>query len=104
MPAINFTERAGDQRRGNYSTIDEYVIDLKSVRAPVVARCIESADLAGEVSLKTTDACEQAGQRGKECNIEGHEKMSSGHEQRTERDCACAPEGHGRPTIRRRSA
>src|SRR5439155_13992939 len=92
MPAVNFAECAGDQRRGNYSTVDEYVIDLESVRAPVVASRVERADLAGEVSFKTTDACEQAHEREKKRHIERHKKVSGGHEQCAERDGACAPD------------
>src|ERR1700732_2569851 len=66
MPAINFAECASNQRRGDHSGIDKYVVNLKSVSAPVVTRCIQRTDLAGEVSLETTNAGEQTSQRGEE--------------------------------------
>src|ERR1700704_3516292 len=92
MPAIDFPERTGDQRRGDYAAIDKQIVNLKSVRAPVVARCIKRADLAGEVSLETTNAGQQTRQRDKECKVERHQKMPGCHEQRTDCDCACASE------------
>ena len=54
-PTVHFAERAGDERRNNHAGINEDVINLKRVRAPIVARGVERADLAGEVSLETTD-------------------------------------------------
>src|SRR5437016_3675199 len=90
MPAVNFAECASDQRRCDYSSIDKYVVDLESVRAPVVARCVERADLAGEVSFGATNAGEKTSQRGEEGHVERHQKMSGRHEQCTDGDCACA--------------
>src|SRR5436190_13683393 len=90
MPAVNFAECASDQRRCDYSSIDKYVVDLESVRAPVVARCVQRADLAGEVSFEATNAGEKTSQRGEEGHVERHQKMSGRHEQCTDGDCACA--------------
>src|SRR5436190_10518946 len=90
MPAVNLAECASDQRRCDYSSIDKYVVDLESVRASVVARCVQRADLAGEISLETTNAGEQTEQREEERHVERHQKMSGRHEQRTDCDCACA--------------
>ncbi len=92
MPAINFAECASNQRRGDHSGIDKYVVNLKSVSAPVVTRCIQRTDLAGEVSLETTNAGEQTSQRGEERHVERHQKMSGRHEQCADRDCAGAAE------------
>src|SRR5438445_6413931 len=92
MPAVNFAECTSDQRRCDYSSIDKYVVDLESVRTPVVAGCVERAHLAGEVSLETTDAGEQTEQCEEEGHVERHEKMSGRHEQRTDGDRARASE------------
>jgi hypothetical protein len=90
MPAVTFADCASDQRRCDYASIDKYVVDLKRVRAPIVARCIQRADLAGEVSLETTNAGEQTEQREEERHVERHQKMPGRHEQRPDCDCACA--------------
>src|SRR5438309_9613001 len=74
MPAVNFAECASDQRRCDYSSIDKYVVDLESVRAPIVPRCVQRADLAGEVSFEATDSGEKTSQRGEECHVERHQK------------------------------
>src|SRR5438309_8147191 len=73
MPAENFAECASDQRRCDYASIDKYVVDLKRVRASIVTRCVQSADLAGEVSLETTNAGEQTEQREEERYVERHQ-------------------------------
>src|SRR6266487_6693074 len=52
MPAVDFAKCAGDQRGGDYSSIDKYVVNLKRVRTPVVAGCIERADLLARFPLK----------------------------------------------------
>jgi hypothetical protein len=100
MPAVNFAERASDERRGDYTSVDKYVINLERIRTPVVAGGVERADLAGEVSLETAYAREQASQRGEECHVERHQKMPSRHEQRADCDCACA----SKHTVRDQSA
>src|SRR5438552_6112701 len=92
MPAVHFAERAGDERRGDYAAVDKQIVNLESVRAPVVARRVQPADLAGEVSLETTNAGEQTEQRQEEAEVERHQKMSGRHEQRADYDCACASE------------
>ena len=40
MPAVNFTERAGDERGNNDTAVDEQVVNLECVGAPIVARAI----------------------------------------------------------------
>src|SRR5439155_26995462 len=54
-PTVHFAERAGDERRDNHAGINEDVINLKRVRAPVVRDGVKTADLTGEVSLETTN-------------------------------------------------
>src|SRR5207249_4986851 len=65
---------------------DEDVINLRRVRAAVIAGWIKRADLAGEVSLKTTDAGEQTSEREKKTEVERHQKMSGRHEKRADGD------------------
>src|SRR6266700_2271812 len=77
MPAVNFPERSGDEWRGDDAAVDKQIINLKRVGTPVVARCVQRADLTGEVSLETTNAGKQTEQR---------------QEKRADCDCACAPE------------
>ena len=59
MPPHLFAERAGDERRGNDSAVDEQIVNLESIGAPIVAGWIQGAYLAGKVPLETTDAGEQ---------------------------------------------
>ena len=59
VPAINFAERSGDERRGDDSAVDKDVVNLKRVRAAVVARRVKRANLAGEIAFKTADAAKQ---------------------------------------------
>src|SRR6266516_7140330 len=92
MPAVNFPERSGDEWRGDDAAVDKQIINLKRVGTPVVARCVQRADLTGEVSLETTNAGKQTEQRQEERYVEGHQKMSGRHEQGADCDCACAPE------------
>src|SRR5207249_1900093 len=92
MPAVDFAECAGDQRRGDHSAIDRQIVNLESIGTPVVAGCVQRADLAGEVSLEATNAGEQTSQRGEKCHIERHQKMPGRHEQCADGDCACATE------------
>ncbi len=56
VPPHLFAERAGDERRGNDSAVDEQIVNLESIGAPIVAGWIQGAYLAGKVSLETTDA------------------------------------------------
>ena len=44
---------------GNDSAVDEQVVNLESIGAPIVAVWIQGAHLAGKVALETTDAGEQ---------------------------------------------
>src|ERR1700693_3400893 len=92
MPAVNFPERSGDERRCDDAAIDKQIINLKRIRAPVITCCIQRADLAGEGSLETTNAGEQTEEREEERYVEGHQKMPGCHEQRADRDCAGASE------------
>src|SRR5205823_5406135 len=59
MPAHLFAERTGDERRGDDSAVDEQIVNLESIGAPVVAGWVQGAYLAGKVALETTDAREQ---------------------------------------------
>ena len=79
MPAVNFAERSGDQRGDDDTAVDEQVVNLKSVGAPVVGRGVKRADLAGEVAFETTDAGEETRQREQKCHIERHQKMAGRH-------------------------
>src|ERR1700736_2286095 len=92
MPAVNFAERTGDERRRDDAAVDKQIINLKSIGAPVVAGGVERADLAGKVSLETANAEEETSQRDEEREIERHQKMSGGHEQRADCDRAGASE------------
>src|SRR5207248_2102612 len=56
MPTHLFAESPGDERRGNDSAVDEEVVNLERIRAPIIAGWIQGAHLAGKVSLKTTNA------------------------------------------------
>ena len=51
VPAIHFAERAGDERRGDDTAVDEQIVNLEGISAPIVAGGIKRADLAGEVAL-----------------------------------------------------
>src|SRR5207248_4463863 len=55
MPTHLFAESPGDERRGNDSAVDEEVVNLERIRAPIIAGWIQGAHLAGKVSLKTTN-------------------------------------------------
>src|SRR5438477_566601 len=90
MPSHFFAERSGDQRGRDDSAIDEDVINLERVRAAVVAGGVEPADLAREVSLKTTDPSEQTSQRDEKRHIECHQEMAHCHERRADRNCKSA--------------
>ncbi|HEV2044966.1 MAG TPA: hypothetical protein VGQ95_00030 [Chthoniobacterales bacterium] len=72
MPAVNFTECAGDQWRDDDAAVNEQIINLKSVGAPVVGGGVKRAYLAGEVALETTDTGKETGQREQEGHIERH--------------------------------
>src|SRR5436190_11876872 len=92
MPTDLFAECARDQWSSNYPTIDKQVVNLERVGPPVIAGCVEPPDLAGQVSLKTTNAGEQTKQREQESHIESHQEMSGRHEQCSDGDGASASE------------
>src|SRR5438552_17130638 len=92
MPSNFLAERSGNQRGRDDSAIDEDVINLERVRAAVVAGGVEPADLAREVSLKTTDPSEQTSQRDEKRHIECHQEMAHCHERRADRNCKSAAE------------
>src|ERR1700720_820604 len=92
MPAVHFPERSGDERRGDDAAIDKQIINLKRIRAPVITRRVQPADLAGEVSLEKTNPGEQTEQRQEEAEVECHQEISGRHEQRADYDCARASE------------
>src|SRR5438034_10158750 len=96
MPSNFFAERSGDQRGRDDSAIDEDVINLKRVRAAVVAGGVKRADLAGKIALETTDPGEQTSQRDEKRHIECHKKMADGQERRADCNCKSA----AKPTIR----
>ena len=52
MPAINFAERAGDERRGNDTAVDEQVVNLESIGAPVVAGWYKAPTWLARLPLK----------------------------------------------------
>ena len=100
VPAINFAECSGNQRRGDDSAVDKDVVNLEGIGAAIVAGGVKRADLTGEIAFKTTDAAKQTSQREEKRHIERHQEMSGRHQQRADGDCAGASE----PTIRDQSA
>ncbi len=80
MPAIHFAERPGDERRDDHARIDEDVLNLERVGATIVASRVQRADLAGKISLETTDADEKARQRDEKGDVESNEKLAGSHE------------------------
>src|SRR5450432_1971815 len=92
MPAVDFAESAGDQRRGDNTAVDEQIVNLERIGAPVVVDGVKRADLAGEVSFETTNAEEKTSECDKEGEIKRHQKVPGRHEQRADSDGAGAPE------------
>src|SRR5438874_2325407 len=96
MPSDFFAECARNQRSRNDSAIDEDVVNLKRVRAAVVARRIKPADLTGKIAFETTDPGEQTSQRDEERHVERHQKMAERHERRAD----CDGQSPSKPTVR----
>ena len=92
MPAVDLTERAGDQRRRDHGGIDEQKVDLERIGAPQIARRVERTDLAGDVALEAADPGQKAQQRDQERHVEGHQEMPGRHQQRADRDRASPAE------------
>src|SRR5436853_7834147 len=84
LPTVNFAECAGDERGYNDTGVDEDIINLKRVRAAVVAGCVQCADLAGEISFETTDPNEQTRQCDEERDVESCEELASCPQKRAE--------------------
>ena len=87
---VNFAERAGNQGRNDDAGVDEDVINLERVGAPIIAGGVKRADLAGEVAFETADAGEQTYEREEKRHVEGHQKMAGRHQQRADGDGAGA--------------
>ena len=88
MPAVEFPERAGDQRRDDHRPADEQVVDLERIRPPQITRRVKGADLTGEVALEASHPYQQAQQRRQKRDVEGHQEVADRHERCAQRDGA----------------
>src|SRR6266404_995580 len=95
MPSHFFPERPGNERGRDDSAIDEDVINLKRVRAAIVAGWVKPPDLAGKISFETTDPAEQTSERDEKRDVKCHQKMAERHERGADRDCKSAT----KPTV-----
>src|SRR5207249_9109760 len=96
MPSNFFAERPGNERGCDDAGVDEDVINLKRIRAAIVAGRVKRADLAGEISFETTDTGEKTSERDEESHVERHQKMAERHERGSDGDGKSAT----KPTIR----
>src|SRR5260370_27759447 len=86
MPSNFFAERPGNERGCDDAGVDEDVINLKRIRAAIVAGWVKRTDLAGEIAFETTDPGEKTSERDKERHVERHQKMTERPARASERD------------------
>src|SRR5947209_13143570 len=84
MPAVRNGQRAAEERRKKRADIDSDVENRVAAVAPVIARRIESTDLARNVRLEGSDAEDQEQQRHQEQRLESHHKMADCHQRATD--------------------
>ena len=68
--------RVKRERNGKNVREADAIEDVKRIRAPIIAGCVQGADLACEVSFETTNAGEQTGERERKGDVERHPEMT----------------------------
>ena len=86
VPAHLLAERPADERRDDYGAGDRELKRLERRGAAEVGAIVELTDLAGDVALEAANADEQQRDGQQERRLEGHQEMTHGHQQGTDRD------------------
>jgi len=87
VPAVDGSERAGDDRGDEGADVDADIIELEGIGLAAVAGGVERLDLRAEIAAQQPDAEDEQEQGQEEGGVEGQSEMARGHQQ--------GAEGHG---------